>query len=229
MVLVAFLLWVPVAWAQGSQASIAAAGSASASDTHCLPNDTSLTTVKDHFNRLACGFEQPLDIIQTFGAPAVTAGFSQLFTSHDGFSSDASGYGRHYGVNLLGGVSSKVLGQFLLPTAFHQDDRYKHTKTGTPAWGRIGNILKHVIVTESAEGSNEVFNVSALPNSLLSAALSNTYQPKVQRTAAASAERFGWNLFGFSAGDAFAEFRPDLLALGGKVISEIAKLWPWHK
>jgi hypothetical protein len=229
MVLVAFLWLLPVVRAQASRDSTAAAGSASASDTQCLPTETSLTTVKDHFKRLACGFEQPLDIIQTFGAPAATAGFSQLLTSHEGFSSDAGGYGRHYGVNLLGGVSSKVLGQFLLPTAFHQDDRYKHTKAGTPAWGRIGNILKHVIVTQSAGGSNEVFNVSALPNSLLSAALSNTYQPKPQRTAAASAQRFGWNLFGFSAGDAFAEFRPDLIALGGEVTKGIAKLWPWHK
>jgi hypothetical protein len=46
--------------------------------------------------------------------------------------------------------------------------------------------------------------------------LSNTYQPQAQRTAALSAQRFGWNLFGYSAGDTFSEFGPDLKKLGGK-------------
>ena len=225
----ASLLLGSVARAQTSQPSNATAR-ADAGETQCLPSNSGLGTLRDHLKRLGCGFTQPLDIIQTFGAPAATAGFSQLFTSHAGFSSDASGFGKHYGVNLLGGVSSKFLGQFALPAAFHQDDRYKRTESGTVVWARIGNILKHVVLTQSANDPHrQIFNVSALPNSLLSAALSNTYQPREQRTAAASAQRFGWNLFGFSAGDAFAEFRPDLIALGGKITVGIAKLWPWHK
>ena len=96
-------------------------------------------------------------------------------------------------------------------------------------WGRIGGIAKHLFVTQSADDSRRVFNVSGVPNALLSAALSNTYQPQQQRSAVASAQRFGWNLFGFVAGDTFAEFGPDLKSLGSKVGSAILKLWPAHK
>jgi hypothetical protein len=66
--------------------------------------------------------------------------------------------------------------------------------TSTPALNRIGNILKPAILTRSAsETGHDVFNLAAIPHSLLNAALSNTYQPAAQRTDSASAERFAWS------------------------------------
>jgi hypothetical protein len=205
------------------------ASGASPRTTECLPENERLLTVAEHFRRLACGFTQGWDIVQTFGAPAATAGYSQLLTSHAGFSGNLNGFGEHYGVNLLGGVSSKFLGQFALPAAFHQDDRYKAAPPNTPVFGRVGHILKHIVLTQSADRSHrDVFNVAALPNSLLSAALSNTYQPAAQRTVAASAQRFGWNLFGFSAGDAFSEYGPQLKWIGQQILGGFGKIFQQH-
>ncbi len=220
-----FVLPASIAYAQGAQHS--APHAASKTNTNCVPESTRLLTVEEHLKRLGCGFTQPLDIVQTFGAPLATDGFSQLLTSHAGYSGDINGFGEHYGVNLLGGLSSKFFGQFAFPAAFHQDDRYKRTDENTPAARRIGNIFKHLILTQPAdENGHDVLNVAAIPNSLFCATLSNTYQPRVQRTAAASAQRFGWNLFGFSAGDAFSEFGPDLKKLGGKITSAFARPSP---
>jgi hypothetical protein len=83
---------------------------------------------------------------------------------------------------------------------------------------RLDHVVIHTIYTRHADHSRPlVFNVSAIPGSALTAALSNAYQPQEQRNLAGTAQRFAWNLAGYIAGDAFVEFRGDM-----------AKLWPWH-
>jgi hypothetical protein len=68
-------------------------------------------TTGDHFRR----FTNAVFSLETLVAPAVTAGASQLMTSHAGFGSDWNGYGQHYGVNVLASVSGKFVGKFVLP------------------------------------------------------------------------------------------------------------------
>jgi hypothetical protein len=160
----------------------------------------------------------------TLASPAATTVFSQVFTSHAGFDSDAAGYGKHYGVDLLGNTSGKFFGKLVLPATFRRDDVYVPTPPGTPPGARLGHISKHLFLTASADRSRSVFNVAAAPNSLLCAALSNLYQPPPQRTAGDSATRFAYNLLGFWVGDPYEEFKPEI----GRMEALPLKLLPWH-
>jgi hypothetical protein len=168
--------------------------------TGTAPGQATVTDC-DHWQR----FLTSLKSVGTVASPAITAGFSQLFTSHAGFGNDAVGYGHHFVVNEAGDLSGKVFGKLILPAVFRQDDVYIPVRSG-PIGRRIGHVLKHSIVTDSADHSRGVFNVAAIPNSLLCAGLSNFYQPKVQRTAADTATRAGYNLIGFMLGDTYEEF-----------------------
>jgi len=192
--------------------------------------DQNTVTVSDHFKKFSDStFATVGGAIQTVGAPLGTTSFSQLFTSHVGFADDGAGFGHHYGVNLLGNVSGKFLGKFVLPATFRQDELYVPAPSGSSPALRLGHIVKHIVIARSADHTHNVFNLSAIPNSLLTAALSNTYQPPEQRTAADSAARFGYNVLGFVMGDAFTEFQPDLRNLASVLKSGVTKLWPWHK
>jgi len=112
-----------------------------------------------------------------------------------------------------------------MPSIFQQDDAYAPTPRGTPVGRRIGHISKHLFLTASADHTHDVFNVAALPSSLLNAGASNLYQPAPQRTAGASATRLAYNVAGFLLGDAYLEFSPEI----GRVRAALLKLLPWHK
>jgi hypothetical protein len=175
----------------------------------------------DHWGR----FTASLISVGTVASPAASTVLSQVLTSHDGFASDAAGYGHHYAINLIGNTSGKFFGKYLLPTAFHQDDVYIPARSGASLAARIGHISKHLLITSSADHRRSVFNVAALPNSLWNAALSNVYQPAPQRTAGASATRLAYNVAGFVLGDAYEEFKPEI----GKLEAALLKVAPWRK
>jgi hypothetical protein len=231
-----FLLLLLAGMAPKTAAQTSTAGAQDASSATAVAQgslgttEQDTVTVSDHFKTFSDStFATVGGAIQTVGAPLVTTSFSQLFTSHVGFADDGAGFGHHYGVNLLGNVSGKFLGKFVLPATFRQDERYLPAPSGSSPALRLGHIVKHIVIARSADHTRNVFNLSCVPNSLLTAALSNTYQPPEQRTAADSAARFGYNVLGFVLGDAYAEFQPDLRNLASVLKSGIVKLWPWHK
>jgi len=166
----------------------------------------SLLAGQQHFARFLCNLLE----VQTVGAPAATAGLSQLLTTHDGFRSGPEGYGLHAGVNIAGTVSGKFIQQYALPALFHQDERYSPSPVGTRIDKRIERVLLHSVILRNADSQARAFNVSAIPGALLVTGLSNSYQPSEQQTAAANATRLGLSLAGFVAKDAYAEFLRDL-------------------
>ena len=185
----------------------------------CAPAGS--VTECDHWGR----FTASLISVGSVASPAASTVLSQVLTSHDGFGSDAEGYGKHYAVNLTGNTSGKFLAKYLLPTAFHQDDVYVPAGSGSPVAVRAGHILKHLFFTASADHSRSVFNVAALPASFVNAALSNLYQPAPQRTAGACSTRLAYSVGGFALGDAYEEFKPEI----GVVEAALLKLLPWRK
>ena len=176
---------------------------ACATDTSLTAPGTGTVTECDHWGR----FLDSLKSVGVVASPAATAGFSQLFTSHAGFGNDAIGSGHHYLVNEAGDLSGKVFGKLVLPVMFRQDDVYVPIRS-QPIWlGRIGHVLKHFFVTSSADHSRNVFNVAAIPNSLL---CTRDFLMHISRkgngSLADTATRAGYNLGGFLLGDAYEEF-----------------------
>src|SRR5580704_7603473 len=52
---------------------------------------------------------------ETLIGPPVSAGSSQLFTSHAGYSSDGDGFAYHYGINLANNVEGKFFVRYAAP------------------------------------------------------------------------------------------------------------------
>jgi hypothetical protein len=169
-------------------------------------------TLSDHY---AC-FDDSLWGWTTIASPAASAGFARLTGFNSGFTNDWRGFAGHYGVNLAGNITSKFFGDFLMPSVFHEDQRYQALREPGIGWkDRAGHVIAHLLHTRpDGQGkSTHLLNWSAVTSFVISAGLSNLYEPKSQRTAGASAERLGFNVGVFVASDAYTEFKPELHCL----------------
>jgi len=169
----------------------------------CSPEKTSPVTPLGHLLR----FTDSTFSWKTIVSPALTAGLAQWSGRNDGFPNNLNGYARHYGANILGNVSGKFFGSFVLPTLLQQDEKFERRGSS----GRWLDRITHVFFHSVWVGQGLVpMNVSGLGASGVSAILANAYLPQSQRTARASAIRFGLSTATYVAGDAYTEFSPDL-------------------
>jgi len=154
----------------------------------------------------------------TVVTPAITAAGSQFIFKPAGFGSGIEGYGYHYGVSVADSVGGKFFRKFVFPVASGQPDRYQPTH-GRKVLVRILNAAGHGIFVDPQQSSRS-FNWSGVPASLVSAALSNAYQPVEQKTWSATFQRFGTNSAGYALGDLVSEFSEELsrIPLIGKLV-----------
>jgi hypothetical protein len=201
----------PLSSSSLSSASTSTAGSPIDKLKHCtdLPNDTPIGPAA-HFHRFQISVWGLCGTTQTLIAPAFSAGYSQVFTSHTGFDSDASGYGYHYGVNLTSNVTSKFFSKFAIPTLFREDEAYVPLQGDGCFKSRVWHAMKHTWKTRSEDHQREMANFSYLLTPLLTESLSTVYQPPAQRTFGHTFERAGYDYLGNFAVDLFYEFQPDL-------------------
>jgi hypothetical protein len=176
------------------------------SSSDCLSKDykpDGTVTNSEHFRR----FTAAVFSWQTIAGPAVSTSLSQWLTSHKGYGSDPNAWAYHFGINLAGNVTRKFLGRFVGPAIFHQDDAYQPLGPGHSTSSRMGHIFHHLIVTDSADHTHRVFNVSAIPASVVNTGFQNLYEPHEQRTVEHNLTSIALDLAVFSAGDAYAEYR----------------------
>lgn len=162
-----------------------------------------IVTNSIHWHR----FERAMFSWQTIAGPAVSTSFSQWATSHKGYGSDPNAWGYHFGIDVAGNVSGKFLSRYAGPAIFRQDDAYQPLGSGYSTKTRIGHILSHLVLTQSADHTHRVFNVSAMPASAVNTGLQNLYEPHARRTVVYNLEGFALSLAGFAAGDAYQEYR----------------------
>ncbi len=163
-----------------------------------LPAKSQITVYKTDFINTAL---QP----QTLLTPVFTAAYSNYVSQPPGFATGSTGLGYHYGISLADNVQGKFLRKFLFAAAAHQRDQYCIVGDAPKFPKRLGNVLLHSIFS-IPQASHRV-NLSALPASLASAALSNVYQPNEQRTLSATMSRFGTNSAGYLLSDVISEFK----------------------
>ena len=166
-------------------------------------------TGSDHLYRFGCAVFS----FQTILGPVVSTSFSQFLLSHKGYGSDGNAWGYHFGINLASNVTGKFFARLAMPAIFRQDDAYQPLGPGHSTGARLGHVVQHLFVTDSADHTHRVFNVSAIPSSALNAALQNAYEPHALRTAQDSAESFGINVAVFAAGDAYEEYHCNIIKL----------------
>jgi hypothetical protein len=99
---------------------------------------------------------------------------------------------------------------WILPTAFHEDERYYALGRG-PVLKRIGYAVSRVVITPDYNG-HPTINGAELVGRGIAQAIGTTYYPSSDRTASALAEKYGYALLRDASTNAFREVWPDIAA-----------------
>jgi len=111
----------------------------------------------------------------TFLGAGFEAGMDQAENSDPSYGQGAQGYGRRFGAELGGQVSSRFFKDFAYPAIFSEDPRYHRLGHGPPA-GRLLHAVEHVVVAQGND-TKRMFNFSEWLGTASTVALNNTYHP----------------------------------------------------
>jgi hypothetical protein len=160
--------------------------------------------LKDKFLLFAENMVDPV----TFLSAGFNAGISQAENDDPSFGQGAAGYGRRYGVNLLGQASGDFFKDFAYPTIFLEDPRYYRQIHGS-AGSRLLHALEHSVVAYREDGTR-MFNFSEWLGTASTVALSNTYHPDNRRGFSPAAQRVGYSVASDAGFDVLREFWPEI-------------------
>ncbi len=138
----------------------------------------------------------------------ITSALAEWTDAHTQLGQGLPGFGRYYWRGLLDKTDGNYWVIFVLPTVFHQDERYYAkghggiVKRGVYAGTRI-------FITPDYHGHNS-FNASELLGRAIAQEISIAYYPSGSRTPAALATKFGWALGRDALTNTFREFWPDI-------------------
>jgi hypothetical protein len=109
------------------------------------------------------------------------AGVEQWQNVYPGYGGGWQGYGKRFGAAYADTLISRVLGDALLPSVFHQDPRYFYRGSGS--WDkRTGYALMESVVARGDNGKRQ-FAYSRVLGAFAAAALSNVYHSAQDRSA----------------------------------------------
>lgn len=128
--------------------------------------------------------------------------------AHPSLGKGVSGFGRYYWRGYVDKTDGNYWVIFLLPTLFHQDERYYALGQGG-AWKRLTYAASRILITPSYHEHNS-FNASEILGRGIAQAISLSYYPSQTRTAGAIAQKYGYALGRDALTNIFREFWPDI-------------------
>jgi hypothetical protein len=144
----------------------------------------------------------------TFLDTGFAAGLDQAEDSDHSYGQGAEGYGRRFGAEFAGQVSSRFFKDFAYPWIFSEDPRYYRLAHGSGR-KRLLHAFEHVVVAHHDNGKL-MFNFSEWLGTSSAVVLSNTYHPDNQRGFSAAAERVGYSFLQDVGFDVLREFWPEI-------------------
>jgi hypothetical protein len=99
---------------------------------------------------------------------------------------------------------------WILPTAFHEDERYYALGRG-PVLKRLGYAVSRVVITPDYNGHNTI-NGAELVGRGVAQLIGTTYYPSSDRTVSALSEKYAYALLRDATTNAFREVWPDIAA-----------------
>jgi hypothetical protein len=99
---------------------------------------------------------------------------------------------------------------WILPTAFHEDERYYALGRG-PVLKRLGYAVSRVVITPDYNG-HPTINGAELVGRGVAQLIGTTYYPSSDRTVSALSEKYGYALLRDATTNAFREVWPDIAA-----------------
>lgn len=144
----------------------------------------------------------------SFVIVGATAAISEGWNSHPQLGKGLDGYGRYYWRGFLDRADGNYLVMFVLPSVFHQDERYFAMRQGS-FLKRAGYSASRVLITPDYHG-NRSFNVSEVLGRGMAQAIALSYYPSRDRTAGKFASSYALAVAGDAVMNALCEFWPDI-------------------
>ncbi len=139
---------------------------------------------------------------------AASAGVAQATDSQEGYGQGTVGYGKRFGAAYAGNASTQFFGKFVYPAIFQQDPRFFPQGTGSIE-SRTMYAFSRIFVTRNDSG-RQAANYSFWLAGASAAALTMTYYPAGDRSAADAAVRFGTGFATQAGFNVVKEFWPDV-------------------
>ena len=144
----------------------------------------------------------------TIVASAATAGESQATNTDPKYGLGSIAMAKRFGAASVDNVTQNFFCDFVMASAFHEDNRYRRRGERYGFWSRVGYAVSRAVVTRTDSGASTV-NWSNFTGTALSVALSNAYYPARSRNLNATAINWGFSTAGTGFGNLAPEFLPD--------------------
>jgi len=161
-------------------------------------------TTGQKFKLVALGTFDPVE----FPYVAVLAGVDQAENTDPSYKQGLKGYAKRYGAAFADTTVENFMVGAIFPTILRQDPRYFQSGRGG-FWRRSEYAVSRMVITRTDSGKRS-FNYSEWAGSAVAAALSVTYHPAADRSAAAAANVWVSQLWGDALGFEIKEFWPDI-------------------
>jgi len=138
----------------------------------------------------------------------ITSFIAEASDAHPQLGKGVGGFGRYYWRGYVDKTDGNYWVIFLLPSIFHQDERYYALGQGG-AWKRLTYSATRILITPSYHEHNS-FNASEIFGRGIAQAISLSYYPSQTRTAGALAQKYGWAIGRDALTNVFREFWPDI-------------------
>ncbi len=139
---------------------------------------------------------------------AITSAVSEGSNNHPQLGKGVDGFAKYYWRGFVDKTDGNYLVIFVLPTIFHQDERY-YAKGEGGFWKRFAYSSTRILITPNYQGHDSV-NFSELLGRGMAEGISTAYYPSQTQTAGAIATKYGYALLRDAATDVFREFWPDI-------------------
>jgi len=118
--------------------------------------------------------------VMSLASVAIGAGIQQAANAHPGYGQGSAGYAKRWAALAADNVSDDLLSHYVFASLLHQDPRYFYQGSGSKK-SRLSHALLSAVIARSDNGSM-MPNYAYLLGDASSAALSNIYYPRADRT-----------------------------------------------
>jgi hypothetical protein len=140
----------------------------------------------------------------------ITSLMAEGSNAHPKLGKGIAGYGRYYWRGFVDKADGNYMVVFVLPTIFHEDERYYAMGKGG-IWKRAIYAASRILITPDYHGHN-TFNASEVFGRGIAQGISATYYPSQDRTGGALAVKYGYAMARDALTNVFREFWPDIAA-----------------
>jgi hypothetical protein len=145
----------------------------------------------------------------TLVSSAATAGESQITNTDPKYGVGSIAMAKRFGAASVDNVTQNFFCDFVMASAFHEDNKYRRRGEQHGFWSRAGYAISRAVITRTDTGASTV-NWSNFTGTALSVGLSNAYYPMRSRNLNATAINWGFSAAGTGLGNLAPEFLPDV-------------------